>query len=1026
MDTGPWKRLRTLFEQACDLPDGERTRFLEATRASDPQLADELVELVRRDREASEGALARGAPWSILDSDLELRGKELGAFKILHELGRGGMGQVWVAEQRSPKRLVALKTLRSVTSDRTRRRFAFESELLARLRHPGIATVYESGAFTDAAGETRPWFAMELVEDALPLGEYVRAKSLSPKKTIELFLQVCDAVQHGHQHGVIHRDLKPQNILVDPRGRVKVIDFGVARVVDDTERSFAATMDGQLLGTPDYMSPEQLERGAAEADTRSDVWALGVMLYELLTGQRPYELGNEPLTRAAQALAERRFERPSRFERSDGKPLARELDWILMRSIERAPERRYSSAGELAAELRRYLRRLPLLAGPPGFAYRARGFVRRHRVALSLASVFVIAIGITFFVQRRSLRLEREAGARQALALAHDKIRDFAEQRAETLSDEARVVALEGLMTRRHFEPDERVELDTKSQKTRVRRRSRAALGYEVLELLSRAERLDPTLEGIERARADMWIERWREARAYLAASGDQGPRVVQFRGELELARKFVVAHDREGRYAHELRQLGRVDLSWDPPDAELHLFRYVDLASFAASQERRRIPIAMRDEAPKFLADGGFALRVVTARAPIELHDVLLEVAGFPIRGTLLAASAGKVWRVRRAFGRAIGDIWEWREARLRHKAAPFEVELMDASGRERRISSEEWGASSFEVLAPRTLAERGGVSARWVRDGRVMTGKLGAGLELRTTAAPLFAGPASLVAHKSPFGAELEAGLWVAVLRKPGYEASRLVLRTQPTPRLEYHVPLQPIGTSPPSFVPVVRPRFWIQERELRCDEYLRFLNDPKTRAEVDRSKRPMRFPRYTHNENQGGFWPRNADGTWRLPDSWRADWPAVGVSFEDAKAYCAWYTEQEHAAGRRSYRYVLPSSMHWHCASQCASVYVFGDEFRASWVKSCFARPRPCIEAVMSYPIDESPLGIFDLSGSAFEWCDEWFWKARGMRAYRSGSWAMASPPLFSWSREQGATETAAWDTYGFRLVALPTGK
>ena len=221
---------------------------------------------------------------------------EIGGFRILRVIASGGMGTVYQATQKNPHRAVAVKVLRAgIGSSSSLRRFEYESKILARLRHPGIAQVYEAGQHRDAGG-TVPFFAMEYVPAAKPIHVYANRKSMDSRERLVLFLQVCHAVQHGHLKGIIHRDLKPSNILVDGEGRVKVIDYGVARCTDsDMSVASQRTAVGEMVGTLKYMSPEQCEADPDNIDARSDVYELGVVLFELLSGQSPYALDKTPI-----------------------------------------------------------------------------------------------------------------------------------------------------------------------------------------------------------------------------------------------------------------------------------------------------------------------------------------------------------------------------------------------------------------------------------------------------------------------------------------------------------------------------------------------------------------------------------------------------------------------------------------------------------------------------------------------------------------------------------------------------------
>ncbi len=342
--------------------------------------------------------------------------QSLGPYRIIERLGEGGMGVVYRAEQREPvRRPVALKLIRpGLDSDQILARFEAERQALALMNHPHIAQVYDAGTSEDG----RPYFVMEYIP-GVSITEYCDTHRLKTDERIDLFLKVCDAVQHAHQKGIIHRDLKPSNILVTPGGEIpvpKIIDFGVAKDVDRrlTERTLY-TVSGQLVGTPEYMAPEQSGRGSHDVDTRADVYSLGVLLYELLVGTLPlkpdsggsaaelrqslYELDPvRPSTRLSSLGDESRAIAAHR--RTDVNSLSRELrgdlDWITLRAMEKDRTRRYASASELAADIRRHLEGLPVLAGPPSTWYRLQKFARRNRVlVLSTAAVSAaILIGL--------------------------------------------------------------------------------------------------------------------------------------------------------------------------------------------------------------------------------------------------------------------------------------------------------------------------------------------------------------------------------------------------------------------------------------------------------------------------------------------------------------------------------------------------------------------------------------------------------------------------------------------------------
>ncbi len=413
-----FSRIREIFEEVLEQPAVRRGEVLEELSAGDAELKEEIVSLLAA-HEGSGDFLEAPSEESlsqVLNPTFgeDLVGRSLGAYRVLEVLGSGGMGTVYLAEQENPRRKVALKVLRALTaSPEEAQRFRLEADALARLRHPSIAQVYEAGvAGVSSLGET-PWYAMELMEGATDILEHVRARNLGLPARLDLFAIVCDAVHHGHQRGIIHRDIKPGNVLVDSDGRPKIIDFGVARMADgDGGRAGPRTEVGQIIGTWQYMSPEQLAADPESVDTRIDVYALGVLLSELLCGQAPIDIAGRPVVEAALAITHDEPRAPSTI---DGQ-LPSELDWIVLRAVEKDRERRYAGANELAADIRRFLAHEPLLAGPPSRVYAARKFVRRHRFGVAAACLLLATLvaGIAsttraMFAAQESQELERLA-----------------------------------------------------------------------------------------------------------------------------------------------------------------------------------------------------------------------------------------------------------------------------------------------------------------------------------------------------------------------------------------------------------------------------------------------------------------------------------------------------------------------------------------------------------------------------------------------------------------------------------------
>ncbi|UCG16335.1 MAG: tetratricopeptide repeat protein, partial [Phycisphaerales bacterium] len=364
--------------------------------------------------------------------------KHVGHYSIRRVIATGGMGTVYEAVQEHPHRTVALKVLRGGIASRSAlRRFEHESQILGRLRHPNIAQVYEAGMHDEGTHEV-PYFAMEYIPNARTLTEYTEQEKPDHRQRLELFIKICDAVYHGHQKGIIHRDLKPANILIDSAREPKIIDFGVARTTDaDMAVTTLQTDVGQLIGTLQYMSPEQCAADPHDLDSRSDVYALGVVLYELLCERLPYDVTGAPLPEAVRMIREETPVRPSTIERR----LRGDTETIVLKALAKERDRRYRSAAELADDIKRHLHDEPILARPPSAFYQLRKFARRNKVlvgsvaAILIVLVAAVAVSTTFAIGEARAR----DGAEQARA-AEEQQRKLAEQR-EKDATEARELA---------------------------------------------------------------------------------------------------------------------------------------------------------------------------------------------------------------------------------------------------------------------------------------------------------------------------------------------------------------------------------------------------------------------------------------------------------------------------------------------------------------------------------------------------------------------------------------------------------
>ena len=348
------------------------------------------------------------------------RPARIGRYRIIRLIGEGGMGAVYEAEQDQPRRTVALKVIKpGLAGPELLRRFAQEAQALGRLQHPGIAQIYDAGT-ADTGYGSQPYFAMEFIRGA-SLREYADGHHLGLPERLELMVKICEAVHHAHQRGLIHRDLKPGNIIVDETGQPKILDFGVARVTDSDTQATLQTDVGQLVGTLNYMSPEQVLADPLDIDTRSDVYALGVILYELLAGRLPYQISK----RLHEAMQTIREEDPSRLSTIDRRYRG-DVETIAAKALEKDKTRRYSSAAERAADITRYLKDEPIVAQPPTASYQLRKFARRHKALVGgVAAVFVVLVAgvvVSTWLAIRASRAEHAAVQERDRAAAAGRV----------------------------------------------------------------------------------------------------------------------------------------------------------------------------------------------------------------------------------------------------------------------------------------------------------------------------------------------------------------------------------------------------------------------------------------------------------------------------------------------------------------------------------------------------------------------------------------------------------------------------
>jgi len=451
MEAERWKQIEALYQAAMAEPEANRGQFIRQA-CPDPGLRDAVESLLKC--ASDDSSFLERSP-IVGESDPEsTQGPKpeaatevmIGRYRLLQKIGEGGMGEVWLAEQKEPvRRRVALKLVKAGMNTRqVIARFESERQALALMDHPAIARVFDAGSTAHGT----PYFVMEYVA-GVPITAYCDHHRLNTRERLELFMQVCEGVQHAHQKAIIHRDLKPSNILVtevDGRSAPKIIDFGVAKAL--TQKLTPDTMftrAGVLIGTPEYMSPEQTDSSGEDIDTRTDVYSLGIIFYELLAGAPPIELRKIPFEEFLRRLREEEPPKPStrirtqdpatstevaRRRQSEPLTLAKQmrgdLDSIALKALEKDRSRRYDSPSAFAADIRRYLNHEAVLAVPTAAAYRARKFARRHRGALATSGAFALvliaAAGISVW---QSIRATRQRNRADAEAAAAQAVNDF-------------------------------------------------------------------------------------------------------------------------------------------------------------------------------------------------------------------------------------------------------------------------------------------------------------------------------------------------------------------------------------------------------------------------------------------------------------------------------------------------------------------------------------------------------------------------------------------------------------------------
>jgi serine/threonine protein kinase/formylglycine-generating enzyme required for sulfatase activity len=1002
-------------------PDDEEARA--ALLAQHPELRERLAE-----------ALAFA---SILIEDAEIQpspGLWIGEYQLVRRIASGGMGVVWLAHQERLDRDVAIKIMAShlLGSDDALARFRREARMLAQIQDPHVVRVIDCGEEEGLA-----WMAMEyipgrgldeLLEDAKPDAGELSATKIDATRILRWGVQVATALQSAHGQGVYHRDVKPSNIRIDSRDEAVLIDFGLGRRAAASSQALTRGFQG----SPRYCAPEQV-RGDI-TDARTDVYGLGATLYECFALEPAMK--GESTERVLYSVVH--VEPEPLFRRKESLP--RDVAVVIHKALEKRPQDRYQTVGELAEDLQRILEIRPIRAHAPNPWKRRYKWACRHRLAaasLLLAFVALLALPSYILVNRLLDAAERQRIAEAAWNQAQGELAALQQLDASIERALDELTQSEANRARRAATPaawqdfwQRREELQLRVAAAQIERRQ---IEHRLKASIARA------MQNV----ADEDRARGIEVEACLAQL-----RIAQ---NLEASRQpFTLdwldsKHDSQF-YRSRLRALGpdsrsqesldskrpEVRITTQKPGATLHLFRYVSCAQLWEGGADRYVPVPFRAQASELaVRPGSYCLDVQEAAGQLEVHDQVFEIEGEPLERTVWCLEGVRSLRARDRIlaigGESVVDRFH-------------ALQLLSSSHRERtmlrvrrsgqvldcELNTKE--AQSIRLGDPRDAPQMAGWNARAWRKGEIVELRLAPNARFRWTAAPLLRGPQSEIGPTPQSAGQLSQGDYLVVLDRKGAVSIRRLL-----PDLDTEWSLPPAVEQPEGFVYLefeehlqdgarVR-RSWIMEREVTSGEYLDFLNQPETLREIAVAKRPTRYPRSRANDPESQLWRFDAArGRYELSGDFEVDTPVVGVSFEDARAYARWLTRDGRVGGGR-YRFRLPTRAEWNKAtSNELWLFPWGNSFRPTWSKGCFARQNACLEPVWSYPVDETPLGLFDSAGSASEWIDDWISEELGFRTTMGGSWLNAKAETLRPANVGAARSGGTHQGLGFRLVAV----
>jgi predicted Ser/Thr protein kinase len=941
--------------------------------------------------------------------------EEIGDFRLLRRIGEGGMGVVYLAEQRSLRRVVALKLVRaaSAASPAAVARFRREGQALARLRHPHLVAVFGAGEDAGAL-----WIAMEFV-DGPGLDETLRGKDGAPRplaeeRVVRVGVELARALSAAHAEDVVHRDVKPSNVKFASDGRALLLDFGLARDLGAETLS----VSGSFVGSPQYAAPEQVRGDHAAVGPATDVYGLGATLYEAATGRPPF------LGVAAEDLFRRILVEDPPDPRRLRPGLSRDLACVLLKALEKDPARRYVSATAFADDLAALAEHRPIAARPAGALLRAAKWARRKpgpAAALAVAVVALLIAGGGRWIGTRREAERRRDDARAAVAEARAALDGYVARKAGAADRARRLREVLGLAGTSRTSPALDAELTALEDAAEAASRAREEAAFDVLARLERAERLDPGVDGAGAVRARLFAERHDES----LAAGDAGAAAFW--------RRRAEEADPAGPVARRFAAARRIAVESDPPGAVATLYRYVDARTVGAGSEPRLVAVPERGALGPEAAPGAVALRVVRGAGAVRPGDVLLSLAGEPIGGALFVVAAdddadvAPGARLVAVDGLPVETALEadWicagRLADARPPADGGHRFSFRAHGVATDVVAADVDALGVRLGYAAELAAAGGVRARVERDGAAFDADLVAGGAYLPTASPLFASASTALGTTPVAPTPVALGAYVLVLRRPGGVERRVTVvlddaSSDEAVRIFARVP--DAADVPDGFGVLYESSgrlIALAHRETTHAEYAAYVD--ALRATEGDAAAAAAQPR----DNTGGrHWA--VGGARPRPSRAQQDLPVFGVSWRDAQDYAARRTAEARRAGSR-WRFRLPTLDEFGAAGAApdARRYVFGNRFRAKFASSNFRRAFPAPEPVAGNPIDESPLGFLDLAGSVCEWLDGWNLELRQLRPKAGGCWGFGLTDPFATYFSQGATENAVEAITGFRLAA-----